>query len=148
MTLTSYQAKAPNKLINISRWVVLLPGSIILAALCSLVFIVLALIGDLLDGSLLLGLKNPELLWSEYWFTPFITWGVFGGCVIYFAHCISPNHKNTTSLVALIILTVVLGILSTVSILTMPHNWELWRLLLSFLTSIIVATVVHCNLKK
>ena len=104
------------------RWLGVLPCSILGAATLGLLVLAICLIGDLLDGSFWIYLKEPQIISVEHFFTPFIISAVIGGSFVYIGTNAAPAYKKAVSYVLALLIACIFGFTGIIALLT--HQWQ------------------------
>lgn len=107
---------------HVIRWLGVLPCSILGAAIVVLFMFALCLIGDLLDGSFWIYLKEPQIIFYEHFFTPFVLSAALGGSFVYIGVSVSPVHKKAVSLVLALLIACIFGFIGIIALIA--HEWR------------------------
>lgn len=120
---------------KLSRCLAVLPGAVFVSSLCSILYLIVVLLGDLFSGSLFLYIKDPDLLAYDHFFVSFILFAIIGYSFVKSGAKIAPCYKRVTAL----LLFAIIAIISCFLIFGIIFSGQLaglWRLVINLVICI------------
>lgn len=120
----------------IFRWIGFIPCGILSAVVAVIACTLMCLIGDILDGSFWgVYWNNPQLIYVECFFVPFINAAIFGATTVYVGALVAPS-KIISSLVLFALVVIIFGILGALCLVV-----DGWKGAVQSLIAIVVAGI-------
>lgn len=131
-------------LLEIIRWLGILPAAIIAPIITCIIFISMFLIGDLLSGELWMYFTHPEIFFLNHFFTSFAVFAIFGYTAVYAGTAMAPRYKRVVAFSLFGILAIIFGFISIISLL-LTNIGDSWRIVANSIICIITAGIVAFN---
>lgn len=135
-----YGSTKRGPLINIIRWIAVLPTAVVSPVIVCTLVLAMCFIGDVISGEFWMYLRHPEIISIDHFLISFVIWGIFGYFFVISGSKMAPTYRKAIAFILFGIATIAFGFIGLFSAIALKFS-DSWRLIVCSILCIITAGV-------